>query len=379
MNTQVITTLLAAGACLLPLHAQNTGVAFSNAVDGYIEVPYSARVVPQSGITVEAWITYDDSTIPTGWRFPTLVRQGLSVGGSEDYFLRVEAGNTAQRVLRWKVVTAAGPTPTVNWSFTPGQLTTWTHVAATYDGNTAALYVNGALVGSATGGNGSPIRDFNSEVFRIGKGSDVATPIEVWNGEIDEVRLWPFARTAAEIQQTMNLQLDSVPGYVSTWNLDNHTLDTSGGQHATISGQAVYTPNTLNLTAFPAPVAFPIGASTPGCLGPLAVTMGSAPVAGNADFAAVATRAPANAVTFAGIAFAAAPAPLSIAGIDYWLDLGTSVVLLSSTDPLGTARQGVPLPAWLGAGQSLAFQFAWFDPCGPMAVTASDAVVFVTQ
>jgi len=54
-------------------------------------------------------------------------------------------------------------------------------------------------------------------------------------------------------------------------------------------------------------------------------------------------------------------------------------VLLSSTDPLGTARQGVPLPAWLGAGQSLAFQFAWFDPCGPMAVTASDAVVFVTQ
>lgn len=373
-----ITCLLAATASL-PLIAQNTGVAFSNAVDGYIEVPYSARVVPQSGITVEAWITYDDATIPTGWRFPTVVRQGVSVGGSEDYFLRVEAGNTAARVLRWKVVTAAGPTPTVNWSFNAGQLTTWTHVAATYDGTTAALYVNGQLVGSAAGGNGSPIRDVNSEVLRIGKGSDVATPIEVWNGQIDEVRLWPFARTAAEIQQTMNYQLDSVPGYVSTWSLDNHLIDTSGGQHATSSGQAVFTANTLNLSTLPAPAAFPIGSSTPGCLGSLEVSMGSLPVSGNADFAAVATRAPANAITFVGIALASAPAPLSIGGISYWLDPASSVVMLSSTNALGVARQSLALPAWLGAGMSLGFQFAWVDPCGPQGVTASNAVVFVTQ
>src|SRR5690606_7686827 len=124
---------------------------------------------------------------------------------------------------------------------------------------------------------------------------------------------------------------------------------------------------------------FPIGSSTPGCLGSLEVSMGSLPVSGNADFAAVATRAPANAITFVGIALASAPAPLSIGGISYWLDPASSVVMLSSTNALGVARQSLALPAWLGAGMSLGFQFAWVDPCGPQGVTASNAVVFVTQ
>ena len=70
---------LSALLCLLPLApAQNQGVALSATVDGYIEIPYSPLVVPRSGITVEAWITYDDATLPTGWRYPTIVRQGLA-------------------------------------------------------------------------------------------------------------------------------------------------------------------------------------------------------------------------------------------------------------------------------------------------------------
>ncbi len=369
---------LAGLALAAPSFAQNTGVTLSNLVDGYIEVPYSARVVPQTGITVEAWITYDDTTLPTGWRFPTVVRQGISVGGSEDYFLRIEAGNTGARVLRWKVVTTSGLSPTVNWPFATGQLNTWTHVAATYDGTAAVLYVNGVQVGSAAG-NGAPIRDLNSEVLRIGKGSDVATPIEVWNGQIDEVRLWPFARTAAEIQQTMNLQLDSIPGRVSTWNLDNHLLDTSGGLHATSSGAVAFTANTLTLQAFAAPTAFLAGASTPGCLGPLAMSLGSVPSAGNTAFRVVCTQAPANATAFGAIAFGVASAPLAIAGIDYWLDPASSVILLSSASGLGVARTALPLPTWIGAGQSFAFQMGFLDPCGPLGATASDAVIIVTQ
>ncbi|MFO1077867.1 MAG: LamG domain-containing protein [Planctomycetota bacterium] len=358
-----VTLLCGALACAVSVCAQNTGVAFSATVDGYVEVPYAPEVVPQSGITVEAWITYDDATLPTGWRYPTIVRQGLSVGGSEDYFLRINADNTGLRILRWKVVTATSA-PTVNWNFAAGQLLNWTHVAATYDGTTAALYVNGALVGSAAG-IGEPIRDLNNEVFRIGKGSDVATPIEVWNGQIDEVRLWPFARTAAEIQQTMNFALSSVPGRVSTWNLDNHTLDTSGNLNATIAGTVTYTANPLALTALPAPSAFPVGAGTPGCLGPLGLTIGSLPQAGNLAFAPVCTRAPGNAIAFLAMGFGAAAAPWHVAGIDFWLDPAFNVVTLAPTNGLGAARFGVPLPSWLGAGHSFAFQYAFLDPCGP--------------
>ncbi|MBM4061975.1 MAG: LamG domain-containing protein [Planctomycetes bacterium] len=373
-----VVSALVLTALTVPCLAQNTGVALVNTIDGYIEVPYSARVVPQSGITVEAWITYDDATLPTGWRYPTIVRQGISVGGSEDYFLRIEAGNTASRRLRWKVVTASGASYTIDWPFAAGQLNAWTHVAGTYDGTAARLFVNGGPVGSVNA-NGSPIRDLNSEVLRIGKGSDVGTPMEVWNGQLDEVRLWPFARTQAEIQQTMNLQLDSIPGRVSTWNLDNHLFDTSGGLHATSSGQVVFTANTLNLTSFPVPVAIATGASTPGCLGPIAMSIGSAPNAGNAAFGVVCTRAPANAVAFSAVAFAAASTPLRIAGIDYWLDTGSSVLLVTSANGLGVARQSLALPAWIGAGLVFAFQFGFLDPCGPQGATASDALVVITQ
>lgn len=375
------TKLTLAAAMVLfpaPAFAQNLGASFTNTVDGYIEVPYSARVVPQSGITIEAWITYDDATLPTGWRFPTLVRQGLSVGGSEDYFLRIEAGNSGARQLRWKVVTASGSSYTVNWSFAAGQLTTWTHVAATYSGTASTLFVNGVQVATVAA-NGSPIRDLNNEVFRIGKGSDVATPIEVWNGQIDEVRMWPFARTQAEIQQTMNSQLWSVPGLVSTWNLDGHTLDTSGGLHATSSGAVAFVANPLVLTALPAPSGYSSGSSTPGCLGDLRASFGSLPQPGNLAFAATCTRAPANASTFYAIAFGTAPVPMPVAGIQFLLDPATTIAGFTTASGLGVARVPVGLPAWIGSGFSLAFQFGFLDPCGPQGVTASDAMVVVTQ
>lgn len=375
---QVSTRLLAVALLAAPAVAQNTGITMSNLVQGYVDVAYSPNLVPQTGITVEAWITYDETTIGTGWRFPTLLRQGHTTNGSEDYFLRVESGNNNTRALRWKVVTVSGVSPTVNWNFAAGQLLNWTHVAATYDGSQAVLYVNGVQVGSAVG-NGSPIRDVNSESLRIGTGSDVGAPMEVWNGQIDEVRLWPFARSAAEIAATMNMQLDSIPGRVSTWNLDGHAFDTSGGQHATVSGGVTFTSNTLNLQVFPAPTVFSIGNGTAGCLGSLEATIGSVANAGNLAFAATATRFPANAIGFAAIAFSGAPGPLTAGGIEYWLDPATTVLQVTTASAFGVMRQGLALPAWAPPGMTFGFQFAALDPCGPQGITASQAIVVVTQ
>jgi hypothetical protein len=368
--------LTAAATCLLAPGRAQLGVAFSATTDGYIEIPYSPQVVPRTGITVEAWITYDDATLPTGWRYPTIIRQGISVGGSEDYFLRVNADNIGARVLRWKVV-PVGLTNgiSVNWTFGPGQLTAWTHVAATYDGATAALYVNGALVASAVG-NGQPIRDVGNEVLRIGKGSDIATPIEVWNGQIDEVRLWPFARTAQEIQATMNQSLIAVPGLVSTWNLDGAFIDTSSTLHATATGQVTWTPNTLLLTV-PQP-ATAVGASTPGCLGALVLTPTSAPNAGNLGFGIVCTSTPAQAIAIWGITLGVLPGPLPLLGVDIWLDPTVLVTATAQANALGALRLGIPVPATVTPGFPLATQAIVLDVCGSQGFTASNALSFVT-
>ena len=358
----------------VPLAAQNVGATFDCTVDGYLEVPYSPQIVPASGLTFEAWITYDDSTLPAGWRYPTIVRHGIAAGG-ENFFLRVNADNVGARVLRWKLVTTTGSQPTVNWSFAPGQLNTWTHVAGTWDGTTAALYIDGVQVGTATGTGA--IRDVGNEVLRIGKGSDVATPIEVWNGNLDEVRLWPFARTAAEILATKNQTLSTVPGRVSTWNLDGHALDTSAALHATISGQVTFNANPLVLTSPAMPVAS--GQSTPGCLGPILLAPTAAAQLGNLDFALAATTAPANAIAIWGLSAGALAAPLPLLGINVWLDPTGLVALTATANGRGVLRQPVPVPATAPLGFTFAAQALILDPCGSQLFTASDALTVVLQ
>jgi len=373
----ILLPFVSVGAALLlgaTVSAQNVGVAFSNLVDGYVEIPYSAQVVPQSGITVEAWVTYNDATLPTGWRYPTILRQGLSVNASENYFLRVNADNTGARVIRWKIVTATNQV-SVNWTFAAGQLTTWTHLAGTYDGAFARLFVNGVQVAQATG-NGQPIRNVGNEVLRIGKGSDVATPIEVWNGEIDEVRLWPFARTQAEIQATMNQALFSVPGRVSTWNLDGFTLDTSSTLHATAVGGVTYTANTLNLTTPLLPTA--VGASTPGCLGSLDLAPVCAANAGNAAFGFACTRTPPGAIAVFGATLGTLPVSFPLLGVDIWLDPTGLVTFTALANNLGTLRQPLGLPI-TAAGITLGLQAIVLDPCGPQGWTASQALNVVVQ
>ena len=355
---------LALPLTLAALPAQNTGVTFDPNVDGYIEVPYSAQVVPQSGITFEAWITYDDSTLPPGWRYPTIARQGPTNAGAFNYMLRVNADNVGARVLSWWIADSAGTWLTISWTFAPGQLQTWTHVAATYDGASSNLYVDGVSVASAVG-SGLPLQNPGNEVLRIGKGSDVATPIEVWNGEIDEVRLWPFARTAEDIQRTMNMELSAVPGYVSTWNLNNNFVDTSGAEHGTSSGLVTFTANPLALTQPVLAFGIQQGASTPGCDGDLKLSMSGPSEVSYNDYRVVCTRAPANTLTLWGASGSTLPGPLPLLGIDVWVSPLNLIVISGMSDALGTSSFNLPIPANV-SGFTFAMQCVALDSRRPM-------------
>ncbi len=357
-----------------PLAAQNAGITLSNLVDGYVEVPYSPEIVPQGGITVEAWATYDDATIGPSWRYPTILRQNGNAG-QESYFLRVEAGNNNNTAIRWLVQTTNG-TYNVTWPFTPGQLLAWTHFAATWDGSTSRLFVNGMEVGSANGSGA--LRD-QGNVLRIGKGSDVATPIEVWNGSIDEVRLWPYARSAAEIQATMNQALNTVPGGVSTWSFDNNLMDTSAGRHATMSGSVTYTNNVPTLTSQPFPGAV-LGMSTAGCSGAIQVAPTSIPQVGNQGFGLVAHPGAPGSSTICAFSGNAVSSPFPLQGIDIWLDLTLLVGGYAATvDALGTAHFPLPIGATVPSGITIAAQFISLDACGPQGLTASNAIAFAIQ
>lgn len=351
------------------VEAQNQGLVLANGTTGYLDVPYSPTLAPGSGVTAEAWITYN-STLGPGWRFPTIVRMDPSPN-SASYFLRVEAGQTQTNRLLWWVSTPSG-NYSISWFYTPGALSTWTHVAGTYDGSTLRIFVNGAQVAQGVGTG--PILNTNG-VFRIGSGDLTVPGGETWNGEIDEVRVWPFARSAAAIASTMNMRLSLLPGEVSTWNLDGDATDSSGTNGGALFGTAAFAPNSLVQTAVPFSGSFAIGYAS-GCNSNALAAVTAVPNVGNAAFGFAGTRAPAGLGGFLVLGLGAFPVPIPIFGVDVFVDPSVLVLSFATPSNLGTAQVGLPIPADpLLVGFTVCSQWLWFDGSCPGGFSASNALV----
>ncbi|KAI8899214.1 hypothetical protein BC833DRAFT_586649 [Globomyces pollinis-pini] len=110
------------------------------------------------------------------------------------------------------------------------------HVAATYDPVTQsqALYVNGVMV--ANQGNYPPVPDWKSKLLTFGN-------VEVgdyFEGTLDEIRVWDYARTSTEILETSsrtlrNDELDSILMYYTF----DEIRDTNGNLIEDINGNRI--------------------------------------------------------------------------------------------------------------------------------------------
>jgi hypothetical protein len=100
---------------------------------------------------------------------------------------------------------------------------TWYHAAATYDGSKWQLFLNGNLERELAVGETPQ----SQSVQRAALGTTLNTsnvPLGYYDGAIDEVRIWNYARTPAQILQTINDQiLASQSGLVARWSLNEGT------------------------------------------------------------------------------------------------------------------------------------------------------------
>ncbi|UBU10721.1 LamG-like jellyroll fold domain-containing protein [Nonomuraea gerenzanensis] len=156
-----------------------------NGVLSWVNVPDSAGLRLTSGMTIEAWVR--PSSV-SGWRTVVMKRHS----GGLAYAL--SAGAPDQRPHARIHTTAAADLP--GTAALP--VNTWSHLAATYDGTTLRLYVNGAQV--AQQAVSGAIRTDGSSL-RIG-GNGLLN--QVFSGQIDEVRIYNRALTAAQLQTDMN-------------------------------------------------------------------------------------------------------------------------------------------------------------------------------
>ena len=162
-----------------------------NGSSSMVTVPDSDSLDLTTGMTLEAWVRPN-----AGGSFRTVVvkeRPGDLVYG-------LYSSSDTNRPQ--SQVTVAGQARLLDGGSTL-PAATWTHVAASYDGTTQRLYVNGAQVSSSTIAGSIEI---SGSPLRIGGNSIWA---EWFTGLIDEVRVYRRALSAAEIQADMTTPITS--------------------------------------------------------------------------------------------------------------------------------------------------------------------------
>jgi Big-like domain-containing protein/concanavalin A-like lectin/glucanase superfamily protein/K319-like protein len=103
---------------------------------------------------------------------------------------------------------------------TPIELNTWYHGAVTYDGSTLTLYLNGQYENSIVVDK-TPRSD-SIERAAIGSAlTSTGSASGFFNGTIDDVRIWNYARTPAQILSGRDREIADANGLLGHWNFDN--------------------------------------------------------------------------------------------------------------------------------------------------------------
>lgn len=224
--------------------AQSAAIHFDGAIGNYdyITVPDDNSLDMTNSVTLEAWINFDQITVSTpgyGWR-------ALFTKASyfNSYGLMIYAPAGASRVVRFY---HEGLSVTfTDYVWTTIVPDTWYHIAVTYDGTEAIIYLDGVQVASQSV-TGSITQ--NNDNLNIGFSQ---TGLYPWDGKMDEVRVWNVARTEMEINTSMNSKLaGSETGLVLYYNFDEGspggdntaiatvTDGTSSGNNGTLTGFAL--------------------------------------------------------------------------------------------------------------------------------------------
>jgi hypothetical protein len=194
-------------------------VAYFSGTSGYVEV---ANQLPVSTISMSAWVYLPSYANCAG---PNCI----IINKENEYEIAINSGGVFDSAIQ------------PNWVWEPSTsnvpLNKWTFVAATWDGTTENLYVNGVLSGSVAPPNTGGIAQ-DTNCIRIGARGCPSAAVAFFNGSIADVQIYSTALSGTQISQLY--QNDTVMGVnaIDRWPLSggyngimNQTLDTANAMN----------------------------------------------------------------------------------------------------------------------------------------------------
>jgi hypothetical protein len=210
-----------------------TTVLDFDGVDDFIQMPAFAELSGTQPRTIELWARVRSFTGEAG------LFQFGNTSHLQDFSLRVNGSNDNWRAQFWG---ADYDFNTSAYNSGAGLLNKWTHYALSFNGTQICVYIDGALV------NTCQARALNTNT--------VYNYIARWrngylNGQIDEVRIWNYARTSAQITASMSTPLSgcNAAGLVAYYNFEEGSGTTVNHYNlACVPPQMVYQLANVNFT-----------------------------------------------------------------------------------------------------------------------------------
>jgi len=196
----------------------------------YITVPHSSSMNLGAEFTIESWVNY------------TGVNSTIIDKGDYDYLLQVNCNNPGFAPNRLNFYNR-----NTGWVHSTGTVPegVWTHVAVTLKNGTMTFYINGVASGTAAVNYAQDNGPVN-----IGRQSPSSCACNIFNGNMDELRVWNRALSACEISSNKNCELSGAQtGLAAYYKFNQGSVNTNNSAVNTLT-DASGNNNTGTLTNF---------------------------------------------------------------------------------------------------------------------------------
>ncbi|HEY5514635.1 MAG TPA: LamG-like jellyroll fold domain-containing protein, partial [Pengzhenrongella sp.] len=213
-----------------------------------------------TNFTLEAWVNWTGGGVGTSTggggianAIPVITKGRAELETpanlNMNYFLGIDA--TSGKLVGDFEDTAGGGNHPVTGT-TPLTTNTWHHAAATYDGTTWRLYLDGVLDKTLVVGNFTPEATSIQHAALGTALTSTGAAAGFLAGALDEARIWSVARTGSQIRSTKDDEISGPQtGLLGRWGLNDGSGTIAANSAGAINGTLVGSPTWIAGFGFP--------------------------------------------------------------------------------------------------------------------------------